>query len=91
MRFLLPLFFILTCVLTTQVTSENNDDGKISGRVIDSVSNQPIEYDTIGLFLQGENKVVNGTTSDAKGFFKLSKIPKRDLEIVCQFHRFYNQ
>jgi len=63
--FFTPLLLLL--VLSNKAKSENIADGKISGRIIDAVSSQPIEYATIGLFLQGDNKVANGTTSDGKG------------------------
>ena len=85
MRVFLPLFLLLLFVLTPQAKSENLADGKISGRIIDSVSNQPIEYATIGLYLQGDNKVVNGTTSDGKGIFKLTHVPKGTYKLSINF------
>lgn len=78
--FLLLIFFI-----SIQTKGEYSIDGKISGRIIDSVSNQPIEYATIGLYHQDDNKVVNGTTSDGKGSFRLTKIPNGTYRLSVNF------
>jgi len=78
-------FLLLIFVLIIPAKSENISDGKISGRVIDSTSNQPVEYATIGLYLQSDNKVVNGTTSNEKGIFKLTKVPKGTYKLSVNF------
>ncbi len=85
MRFFLFLFFISAVCFDGQAANENLFDGKISGRIIDSSSNLPIEYATVGLFLQGDNKVVNGTTTDNRGVFKLNKIPKGTYKLSINF------
>jgi ferric enterobactin receptor len=65
--------------------SANVSPGKIEGIILDSIDRQPVEYATIALFLQNENIVINGTTSDPKGRFILSKIPKGTYRIVINF------
>jgi len=81
--FFTPLLLLL--VLSNKAKSENIADGKISGRIIDAVSSQPIEYATIGLFLQGDNKVANGTTSDGKGNFKLTHVSNGTYKLSINF------
>ncbi len=66
-------------------TNETIEKGKILGRMIDSISGQPIEYATIGLFTQIGNKVVNGTTTNEKGFFKLINISEGTYKMVVDF------
>ncbi|MGZ4035232.1 MAG: carboxypeptidase regulatory-like domain-containing protein, partial [Bacteroidia bacterium] len=48
--------------------------GNISGKIIDSISGQAIEYATISLVTENDNKVVNGTTSDNNGVFQMTDI-----------------
>ncbi len=49
------LFFLFT--FSSQTQNENSAVEKVTGRIIDSLSGQPIEYATIGLLTQGENKM----------------------------------
>ena len=46
--------------------------GKISGTIIDSATKQAIEFATISVFPSGNPKPIDGTSSDAKGQFKIS-------------------
>ncbi|MGZ6555047.1 MAG: TonB-dependent receptor, partial [Bacteroidia bacterium] len=48
--------------------------GNISGKIIDSISGQAIEYATISLVTENDNKIVNGTTSDNNGVFQITDI-----------------
>ena len=57
-------------------------DGKISGRVIDSVSSHPIEYSTISLLTDKEGKIINGTTTDSKGLFKLADVTAGNYKLI---------
>jgi len=80
---ILILFFIATFNIKAQ--NEYKAVGKISGKIIDSISRQPIEYATISLFLQTNNKLVNGTTADDKGFFTLTNVPVGTYKIRIDF------
>jgi outer membrane receptor for monomeric catechols len=82
-----PTLTILLAVLTLSVfgQNDNNSGGEITGRVIDSLTNMPVEYATIGLFTQNENKVVNGTTSDSTGVFKMSGVKEGSYKMVIEF------
>jgi len=82
--------FLLTIVFFASIFSliaqnNNNASGKITGRIIDSLTSQPIEYATISLLSQHNNKVVNGTTADSKGVFKISNIKDGDYKIIVDF------
>ncbi len=78
-------FLLLATFLIKAQSSANLSTGKIDGLILDSVDRQPIEYATIALSLRNENKVINGTISDPKGKFILSKIPKGTYRIVINF------
>lgn len=59
--------------------------GKITGRVVDSLTAQPVEYATISLVKQSDKKVVNGGSTDDKGFFSLEGIPDDTYELLVYF------
>jgi outer membrane receptor protein involved in Fe transport len=49
--------------------------GVISGKVIDSLSNKPLDYATISLFPLGSTTPLTGSLTDDKGSFKLNEVP----------------
>ncbi len=59
--------------------------GKITGRIVDSVSGQAVEYATISLYLSSSNKLVNGATTDSKGVFKLTNVGEGTYNLVVDF------
>lgn len=77
------MFFLFAFSIHAQ--HDNSAAGKITGRIIDSLTGKPIEYATIGLFTQTENKVVNGTTADSTGAFKLIRIAEGTYKIQIDF------
>ncbi len=57
----------------------------IKGKIIDSMSGQALEYATISLMEQGNGKVVNGTMSNATGFFRLDTVAVGDYMLFVEF------
>jgi ferric enterobactin receptor len=80
----LAVLFIFIALLSSG-QNEKWAGGKISGKIIDSLSGQPIEYASVSLFNQSDNKVVNGSTSDIKGIFKLANISEGNYKILIDF------
>ena len=58
--------------------------GILTGKIIDSISGNVIEYATISL-TQSDGKVINGTTTNDKGFFKLTEIPNGTYNLLIYF------
>lgn len=82
------IFFItlLLFVFTSNAQRPENDaDGKISGRLIDSISGKPVDYASISLSFQGNDKVVNGVTSDTKGNFALTNVADGTYKVSVYF------
>ena len=48
---------------------------KVSGKVVDKISNQPLEYSTVSLINTKTNKVTAGGITDAKGEFNFDATP----------------
>ncbi len=86
------LLFFALIIMTTSLSAQFGGGrgggapkikGKISGVVIDSVTNQPVSFATISMKKNGRKKIVNGTLSDEDGSFSFVDINpgKYDLEI----------
>ena len=60
--------------LNAQQTAVNNASGKISGRIIDSATGQPVEFASVSLSVQSVDKEINGMMTDEKGAFVLTNI-----------------
>lgn len=81
----LQVFLLLVLANIVNAQHKNSFTGKITGTITDSLSGQPLEYATISLFTVKDNKVVNGTTTDAKGQFQISGIPEGSYKISMYF------
>ena len=81
MKHLLSAVLSLLCVHfavaqnpeTQQVTGQKGN-ARITGKVIDVDSNQPVEFATVALLDPATGKPVNGTVCDDKGEFIISKV-----------------
>jgi outer membrane receptor protein involved in Fe transport len=60
-------------------------DGRISGSIIDSSTNQPVEFATIALVDPATDKPVDGTVADEKGKFSISKVANGTFKVVISF------
>ncbi|GAB3167338.1 outer membrane beta-barrel family protein [Telluribacter humicola] len=69
-------------------TADDNSprgNGKITGVLVDSVSNQPVEFAAISLIDTKTNKPIDGTTTDDKGKFTLNKIAPGSYKLLISF------
>lgn len=60
-------------------------NGKISGILLDSVTSKPVEYATVALLNAKTGKPIDGTTSDDKGHFALTKLAPGDYRLQYSF------
>ncbi len=85
---LLVLFFLLSSFIVFAQKPERRDikgEGAITGKIIDSISGNAIEYATISIVRKSDGKVINGTTTNEKGFFKLTEIPNGTYDLLIYF------
>jgi len=62
-----------------------DDNGKITGKVIDSVTKQPVDYATVGVYKQGAASPFNGASTDPNGSFTIAGIPAGDYKVTIDF------
>jgi ferric enterobactin receptor len=74
------------CIFFLLISSygQEKTGGRITGRVMDSSLNAPLEYATITLFSHGKDAPLNGTTADSSGRFILTNIHTGTFRIVIE-------
>ncbi|MDB5003107.1 MAG: Ferric enterobactin receptor precursor [Mucilaginibacter sp.] len=84
MKYIYTILFLL--ISFTAIRAQNNKgNGKITGKVIDSVTKQPVDYATISLFKKGAASPFNGSVTDAKGNFTIDNIAAGEYSIRIDF------
>ena len=79
------LFVLFSFSLMAQKPDNIGEGGNITGRVIDSLSGQPIDYATISLIGQDSQKPVNGTTTENTGVFKMTNVAEGKYQMQVYF------
>ena len=74
-----------TAVTPSEARPLASGNGKLSGVLTDSTTNNPVEFATIALVSTITNKPIDGTTADAKGKFTLNKVPAGKYRLVYSF------
>src|ERR1700739_6309 len=84
--------FVLSLLLCFSVglhaSTRVTDDlikGKISGKIIDSATKQPVSYATISIYKAGSPSPFNGVVSGDNGTFILSNISEGTYRIAIDF------
>ena len=66
-------------------------DGKITGKVIENETKQPIEFANIGLYHSGVEMPMDGTVSDGQGSFKFKNLKPGVYRVEVTFLGFETQ
>src|SRR5258708_275470 len=96
MKVLYMLLVLLNCSLiiraqqpasspTGNTAANAGNKYKITGRIIDSVSQSPVEYATITLYAQHNTRPVNGITTGPKGTFALEALAPGNYTLTIDF------
>ena len=59
--------------------------GTVTGIVIDSLSNAPVDYATVSIFKNGSSTPLNGGLSDEKGIFKITNVPAGEYRVQVNY------
>jgi ferric enterobactin receptor len=82
-------FFAALLYVSLVKAQQTTGKGKITGRIIDSVSGKPVDFASVGLLNQ-DNKEINGTTSEDKGSFIIDNVPFGNYKIAIYFIGYKN-
>ncbi len=87
MRGVITIFLLGICILGYSQKKDKPQDnpGKITGKVIDSTTQQTIEYATISLYVKGNDNPVNGITTNNKGQFVIDNVAPGNYTVVIDF------
>jgi ferric enterobactin receptor len=75
----IPFFF---CTLAS---GETNTNTKLTGKVFDKSTMQPLEYATVSVINKQSAKVITGSVTDVRGAFGISDIPLGTYTIDIEF------
>jgi outer membrane receptor protein involved in Fe transport len=87
-KFLIPLLIVQTfTAFSTEVDKPDNSNkkGDISGIIIDSNNGLPVEYATIAVYTQPEEKLLTGGITDNQGEFRLKNNPVGTYYLIVTF------
>ena len=80
------IFFFLLLFSAGAIAQNNtNNDNKISGKIIDAVTKQPVDFATVSIYRQGSKSPFNGTSTDPKGNFKIENLAPGDYFLTVDF------
>tara|TARA_R110000868_G_scaffold60746_1_gene185097 strand:+ start:1044 stop:3467 length:2424 start_codon:yes stop_codon:yes gene_type:complete len=80
----IPLSIYCFFILFSMLSSAQNSNIEITGKVIDATSNQPIEYATISVLNNTTNAPITGTVSNIHGDFSVAT-QARDFYVEISF------
>lgn len=72
-------------VIPGTVDDAPKGNGRIKGILVDSVSNKPVEFAALALVDDKTNTPVDGTTTDEKGAFNMTKVASGNFKILISF------
>ncbi|MBN9384820.1 MAG: TonB-dependent receptor [Chitinophagaceae bacterium] len=84
----LPCLLFAAISLSLSLTAQqqtNAGKGRITGRILDSLTQSPVEYATITLYVAGIARPVNGATTNNKGVFTIDGLPPGSYILTVGF------
>ncbi len=87
MRKLLVVLILLSSYITIQAqkSEPTTGNGQIYGVVLDAETQLPIEYATIIIYKNGNNKAINGTTTNQQGQFSVKDLAMDIYKVNVEF------
>ena len=82
------LSFLFTIISFATIQAQK--DVTITGKVIDKITGQPLEYATVAFFSKAENKIVTGGITDETGNFSIP-VPSGTYDVSIEFISFIKQ
>lgn len=77
-------FFIVT-LLIFSVSLKAQTRSKISGKVMDSLTQKAVDYASVGLYKAGSTAPIDGVVTDKNGNFTLNNVKNGDYKVTIDF------
>ena len=77
-------FAVLILLFSVAFTSVAQT-GSVSGKIVDSKTNKPVDFATVALIIQSTNRTIKATQTDMEGNFKLENIPFDTYTLKASF------
>lgn len=81
----MKLLFTFLASVSSVIGVFAQSNAKITGTVVDSLTQQPVEFANIALVAPGSETPLDGTICDEKGGFTLSKIAVGNYQVLVSF------
>lgn len=89
-QLLWPLLLLVGHLYAQSAPEPIQGKGKISGKVVDSLTKAPVEFATVAL-MNAAGKTVDGAVCEDDGKFSMSKLPNGDYKLVVVFIGYKNR
>jgi outer membrane receptor protein involved in Fe transport len=64
--------------------------GNVSGVILDGITDNPVEFATIGIYSESDSSLITGSITDEKGKFRIEKLPHGDYYLDIRFIGYSN-
>lgn len=81
-KYLLSFLLMLLCTMSF---AQQTGIGKIAGEILDSDSKEPVQFATISLYVQADEKLISGAVADEKGRFSIGELVDGTYKMVISF------
>jgi outer membrane receptor protein involved in Fe transport len=88
-KLLFSFFLLFSSIIFSQKTGKQ-DDGLITGKIIDATTSKPLDYVSFRLFKANESKVISGIYTDKSGKINLENVSFGTFYAVCSFSGYEN-
>jgi outer membrane receptor protein involved in Fe transport len=89
---LLLIFLVINGLIANSVpdspAGSELSPGVIKGKVIEGVSNTPVEYATITLYAAKDSAMIDGVITNAEGYFEFKKLTYGEYNLIIRFMGF---
>jgi ferric enterobactin receptor len=85
MRFFFTLLIFICSVFVLNAQPYNNPKGRLTGKVVDASTRQPVDYATVSIFKDGGTSPINGVVTDPQGNFVVTNLNPGEYSISIDF------
>ncbi|MFD2570402.1 TonB-dependent receptor domain-containing protein [Spirosoma soli] len=75
----------------TSTDDSPRGNAKLTGVIVDSTTNKPVEFASVALINPQTKKPIDGTVADDQGKFTLNKLPQGEFQLLISFVGYRNK